>query len=52
MSIEDISSRKREEQTFEDFMSPELNRIHKAVMNCTVMKCMARKLYRFDEETK
>lgn len=53
MSIEDISSRQREdEQTFEDFMSPELNRIHKAVMNCTVMKCMARKLYKFDEEKK
>lgn len=48
MSIEDINSRRREdEQTFDDFMSPELTRIHKAVM-----KCMARKLYRFDEETK
>ena len=48
MSIEDISSRQREdEQTFEDFMTPELNRIHKAVMKCT-----ARKLYRFDDETK
>ena len=48
MSIEDISSRQREEeQTFEDFMAPELNRIHKAVM-----KCMARKVYKFDEETK
>lgn len=48
MSIEDINGRRREdEQTFEDFMSPELNRIHKAVM-----KCMARKLYQFNEETK
>lgn len=48
MSIEDINSRQREDkQTFEDFMGPELNRIHKAVM-----KCMARKLYRFNEETK
>lgn len=48
MSIEDISSRRREyEQTFEDFMSPELNRIHKAVM-----KCMARKVYQFNEEKK
>jgi len=53
MSIEDVSIRlNKDEQTFEDFMSPELTRIHKAVMNCTVMKCMARKLYRFDEETK
>lgn len=47
MSIEDISSRKREEQTFDDFMSPELTRIHKAVM-----KCMARKLYQFNDEKK
>lgn len=48
MSIEDINSRQIEdEQTFEEFMSPELNRIHKAVM-----KCMARKLYQFNEETK
>jgi hypothetical protein len=52
MSIEDINGRKSEdeqtfEQTFEDFMSPELTRIHKAVM-----KCMARKLYQFNEETK
>ena len=48
MSIEDINGRRSEDkQTFEDFMSPELTRIHKAVM-----KCMTRKLYRFNEETK
>lgn len=48
MSIEDISSRRSDDkQTFEDFMGPELSRIHKAVM-----KCMARKLYQFDKETK
>lgn len=47
MSIEDINSRRSEDkQMFEEFMSPELTRIHKAVM-----KCMARKLYRFDDET-
>lgn len=48
MSIEDINGRRNEDkQTFEDFMSPELTRIHKAVM-----KCMARKLYQLNKETK
>ena len=48
MSIEDINSRQSEDkQTFDDFMSPELTRIHKAVM-----KCMARKVYKFNEDTK
>jgi hypothetical protein len=48
MSIEDINGRRSEDkQTFEDFMSPELSRIHKAVM-----KCMARKLYQFDDQKK